>query len=78
MILLFTMLAGASSASLAFNLFRSHPWDPCRPLVDLDLALLLAPASLLGVSLGVLLNDLLPKWLITAVLVGLLAHVCHR
>jgi uncharacterized membrane protein YfcA len=47
-------------------------------LVDLDLVLLLAPASLLGVSLGVLLNDLLPRWLITVVLVALLAHVCHR
>jgi hypothetical protein len=33
--------AGASAASLAFNLFRSHPWDPQRPLVDLDLVLLL-------------------------------------
>ncbi|WIA44125.1 hypothetical protein OEZ86_010467 [Tetradesmus obliquus] len=71
-------IAGASATSLAFNLFRAHPWDPHRPLVDLDLALLLAPCSLLGVALGVLLNDLLPRWLITAVLVGLLVHVSYR
>lgn len=29
-----------------------HPWDPSRPLVDLDVALVLTPALLLGVSAG--------------------------
>jgi hypothetical protein len=38
--------------------------------------LLLAPASLLGVSLGVHLNDLSPRWFINVLLSALLPHVC--
>lgn len=37
---------------MLFNLAMRHPWDPGRPLVDLDLALVLTPALLLGVSIG--------------------------
>ncbi len=45
-------IAGGSLASLSFNLAQHHPWDPTRPLVDLDLAVVLTPALLLGVSVG--------------------------
>jgi hypothetical protein len=45
-------IAGGSFISMLFNLSMRHPWDPGRPLVDLDLALVLTPALLLGVSVG--------------------------
>jgi hypothetical protein len=45
-------IAGGSFVSMLFNLMMRHPWDPGRPLVDLDLALVLTPALLLGVSIG--------------------------
>jgi hypothetical protein len=45
-------IAGGSFVNMLFNLVMRHPWDPGRPLVDLDLALVLTPALLLGVSVG--------------------------
>ncbi|KAF6257225.1 hypothetical protein COO60DRAFT_31260 [Scenedesmus sp. NREL 46B-D3] len=41
-------IAGASSASLAFNLFRSHPGTPAGRWWTWTARWLLAPASLLG------------------------------
>jgi hypothetical protein len=45
-------IAGGSLVTACFNLSMRHPWDPGRPLVDLDLALVLTPAMLLGVTVG--------------------------
>jgi hypothetical protein len=45
-------IVGGSLTGLVFNLCMRHPWDPSRPLVDLDVALVLTPALLLGVSAG--------------------------
>ncbi|KIZ04589.1 hypothetical protein MNEG_3365 [Monoraphidium neglectum] len=69
-------IAGGSLVTTLFNLGMRHPWDPGRPLVDLDLALVLTPAMLLGVSVGVLLNDLVPTWAVLLLLICLLAVDC--
>jgi len=69
-------IAGGSFVTMLFNLAMRHPWDPGRPLVDLDLALVLTPALLLGVSVGVLLNELLPTWGVLLLLVALLGFTC--
>lgn len=45
-------IAGGSLASILVNLPQRHPWDPTRWLIDFDLALILTPALLLGVSAG--------------------------
>jgi hypothetical protein len=45
-------IAGGSLASILLSLPQRHPWDPSRWLIDLDLALILTPALLLGVSVG--------------------------
>lgn len=50
------------AGSVAYSLGRRHPHSASSPLVDFDLALVLAPPLLLGVSCGVLANIALPSW----------------
>lgn len=42
-------------AAAVFAMFNSHPLDSSKPLLDLDVALVLMPCLLFGVSLGKLL-----------------------
>ncbi len=45
-------IAGGGIAGVAVTLHKKHPYDPSRPLIDFDLALMLLPVLLLGVSMG--------------------------
>ncbi|KAG2249082.1 hypothetical protein Bca52824_088710 [Brassica carinata] len=56
------MVTGGSIANVISNLFGG------KALLDYDLALLLEPCMLLGVSIGVICNRVLPEWLITVLL----------
>ncbi|KAG6386915.1 hypothetical protein SASPL_152095 [Salvia splendens] len=55
------MVSGGSVANVGCHLLSRRP-----PLIDYDIALLSEPCMLLGVSAGVILNVVLPEWLITA------------
>lgn len=46
------VIAGGAVAGVAVTLHKKHPHDPGRPLMDFDIALMLLPFLLLGVSLG--------------------------
>lgn len=48
------VIAGGALAGVALTLHKKHPYDPSKPLIDFDLALLLLPVVLLGVSVGAL------------------------
>eukprot|EP00887_Chlorella_sp_A99_P002784 scaffold6.g2784.t1 len=48
------------------------------PVADLEMALLAAPTLLLGVSVGVLGNAVLPSWLTTFLLILLLVLICIK
>ncbi|CAH8275882.1 unnamed protein product [Arabidopsis lyrata] len=61
------MVTGGSIANVISNLFGG------KALLDYDLALLLEPCMLLGVSIGVICNRVLPEWLITALFAVFLA-----
>eukprot|EP00775_Hariotina_reticulata_P000759 gene759-1066_t len=71
-------IAGGALATVSINLLRPHPWDLGRTLLDLDMAVLMAPTMLLGTSVGVLLNNLLPVWVIALLLVLLLLVKSQR
>ena len=43
---------GGALAAGALHIFSSHPDDASQPLLDMDIALLLLPCLLVGVSLG--------------------------
>ncbi|KAL1205368.1 Sulfite exporter TauE/SafE family protein 5 [Cardamine amara subsp. amara] len=61
------MVTGGSIANVINNLFGG------KALLDYDLALLLEPCMLLGVSIGVICNRVLPEWLITILFAVFLA-----
>lgn len=61
------MTGGAVAAGI-FAMFTSHPLDSSKPLLDLDMALVVMPCLLLGVSLGVTLNQIFPDWLLVILL----------
>ncbi len=46
------VIAGGALGSTAYALWRRHPLDRKRPLVDFELTLMLTPMLLLGVSTG--------------------------
>ena len=53
-------------ANVLYNtLLRSSNVDANKGLIDYDIALLSEPCMLLGVSIGVILNRVIPEWLIT-------------
>ncbi|CAK0779361.1 hypothetical protein CVIRNUC_004754 [Coccomyxa viridis] len=72
------VIAGGAIAGVAVTLHKNHPHDPARPLMDFDIALMLLPFLLLGVSLGVLANVLFPNWLVTTLLLGLLIFLTYK
>jgi hypothetical protein len=50
------------------NLKLKHPVLD-MPLIDYDLALLIQPMLMLGVSIGVIFNVIFPDWLVTTLLI---------
>jgi uncharacterized membrane protein YfcA len=67
------LITAGSLVSVAMNLFSISPLDPHQPLIDFPLVLLLTPMLLVGVGVGVLLNYILPAYVISILLVMLMA-----
>lgn len=61
------MVTGGSIASVGCNFISG------KNLIDYDIALLMEPCMLLGVSVGVICNIVFPEWLITALFAVFLA-----
>lgn len=69
------MIMGGSVSTVYYNLKRKHP-SLDMPLIDYDLALLMQPMLMLGVSIGVIFNVIFPDWLITALLITIFLGAC--
>ncbi|CAN4088985.1 unnamed protein product [Withania somnifera] len=61
------MITGAAGATVYYSLKLRHPFLDL-PIIDYDLALLLQPMLLLGISIGVVLNVLFSEWMVTVLL----------
>ncbi|XVF25963.1 hypothetical protein REPUB_Repub13aG0259200 [Reevesia pubescens] len=59
------MVTGGSIANVMYNLRTESAMFRGKTLIDYDIALLSEPCMLLGVSIGVVCNLVLPEWLIT-------------
>ncbi|XVF27789.1 hypothetical protein REPUB_Repub14bG0139200 [Reevesia pubescens] len=59
------MVTGGSTANVMYNLCTKSAKFGGKTLIDYDIALLSEPCMLLGVSVGVVCNLVLPEWLIT-------------
>ncbi|BBN07955.1 uncharacterized protein MPTK1_4g07590 [Marchantia polymorpha subsp. ruderalis] len=62
------MVMGAAVASTLFNLRERHPTEKNKPVIDYSMAVLFQPLLLVGISIGVIFNVMLPEWLITVFL----------
>lgn len=65
------MVAGGAIIGFFYNVRLQHPTQR-KPLIDYNVALVLEPMLLLGISVGVVLNIVFPSWLITSALAALL------
>ncbi|GJN38730.1 hypothetical protein PR202_gb27799 [Eleusine coracana subsp. coracana] len=62
------MIMGTSVSTVYYNLKLKHPTLD-MPLIDYDLALLIQPMLMLGISIGVIFNVIFPDWLVTVLLI---------
>jgi uncharacterized membrane protein YfcA len=62
------MITGGAISTVYCNLKQKHPTLD-MPVIDYDLALLLQPMLMLGVSIGVICNVIFPDWLVTVLLI---------
>jgi hypothetical protein len=69
------MIMGASVSTVYYNLKLKHP-SLDIPLIDYDLAMLIQPMLMLGISIGVIFNVVFPDWLVTALLIILFLGSC--
>jgi hypothetical protein len=67
------IITAGSLVSFIINFFKASPTHPSIPLIDWPLCAVLAPMSLAGVGIGVLLNSILPSYVLAALLVVLLS-----
>ncbi|KAJ1704488.1 hypothetical protein LUZ63_004267 [Rhynchospora breviuscula] len=64
------MIMGAAASTVYYNLKLRHPTLD-TPIIDYDLALLIQPMLMLGISIGVIFNVIFPDWLVTVLLIVL-------
>jgi uncharacterized membrane protein YfcA len=68
------IIFGGSLIAIFIKVFLRHPIK-IRPLIDFDISLLLCSPILLGTSLGVMINLVIPQWLILLLLTILLFYI---
>ncbi|KAL3819033.1 hypothetical protein ACJIZ3_004938 [Penstemon smallii] len=62
------MIMGASVSTVYYNLKLRHPTLD-MPIIDYDLAVLIQPMLMLGISLGVAFNVIFADWMVTVLLI---------
>ncbi|KAI7988512.1 Sulfite exporter TauE/SafE family protein 3 [Camellia lanceoleosa] len=62
------MIMGAAISSVYYNLKLRHP-TLNMPVIDYDLALLVQPMLMLGISIGVAFNVIFADWMVTVLLI---------
>lgn len=61
---------GAAGSTVYYNLKLRHPTLD-MPIIDYDLALLVQPMLMLGISIGVAFNVIFADWMVTVLLIVL-------
>ncbi|XP_052209783.1 sulfite exporter TauE/SafE family protein 3 [Diospyros lotus] len=64
------MIMGAAASTVYYNLKLRHPTLDL-PIIDYDLALLVQPMLMLGISIGVTFNVIFADWMVTILLIVL-------
>lgn len=61
---------GAAVSTVYYNLKLRHPTID-MPIIDYDLAVLIQPMLMMGISIGVAFNVLFADWMVTVLLIVL-------
>ena len=69
-----TNIIGGCFATLAIKIFHRHP-SKDRPVIEYDILLLIISPVLIGTSLGVIINIILPYWAIVLILVVIIGYL---
>ncbi|CAI0399266.1 unnamed protein product [Linum tenue] len=64
------MIMGSAASTVYYNLRLQHPTLD-MPIIDYDLALLIQPVLMLGISIGVTFNVIFADWMVTVLLIVL-------
>ncbi|CAL1373490.1 unnamed protein product [Linum trigynum] len=64
------MIMGSAASTVYYNLRLRHPTLD-MPIIDYDLALLIQPMLMLGISIGVTFNIIFADWMVTVLLIVL-------
>lgn len=70
------MIMGAAVSTVYYNLKLRHPTLD-MPIIDYDLALLIQPMLMLGISIGVAFNVIFADWMVTILLIVLFLGKDH-
>lgn len=62
------MIMGAAASTVYYNLKLRHPTID-MPIIDYDLAVLIQPMLMLGISIGVAFNVIFADWMVTVLLI---------
>lgn len=62
------MILSGSIVNISVFLAQRHPKNPSLPVIDYNCVVLLAPMLFLGVTFGVLVNQVSPQWLLLLLL----------
>ena len=62
------MIMGAAVSTVYYNLKLRHPTVD-MPIIDYDLAVLIQPMLMLGISIGVAFNVVFADWMVTVLLI---------
>ncbi|KAK8581978.1 hypothetical protein V6N12_072178 [Hibiscus sabdariffa] len=62
------MIMGAAASTVYYNLRLRHPTLD-MPIIDYDLALLIQPMLMMGISIGVTFNVIFADWMVTVLLI---------
>ena len=69
------MIMGAAVTTVAYNLGLKHPIQTDSPVIDYDIAMVLQPMLLLGISIGVIFNSIFPTWILTLILISVMIGI---
>lgn len=73
-----SMVLCGSVVNLSVFIWQRHPDFPQRPKIDYNCVVLFVPTLCLGVTLGVLVNRIMPKWLLVVLLLFTLGLALQR
>ena len=71
-------VAGGCIGGTLYSFMQRHPHDQERPVMDYNLALVLMPALVQGISFGVMLNYILPSLILSCLLIVTLLLISAR